>query len=114
MKYNSDQLINGAMNYANSEVMNKLPTLGKWILGAGMGMISDKAGAVVSGLKDNSVLKALEVVDNDGLFDIDTIAKYLREAANKYGKAYVEIPMIGSIALTADDVEMLRSYIERS
>ena len=114
MKCNADQIIKGIMNYADSEVIEKLPTMGKWVVGTGIGMLSDKANDVVMSLQSNSLLKKIGIVDQDGMMDVDIIAKHMKESAEKYGKAYIDVPLLGSMAFSASDIETLKNYITRA
>lgn len=48
--YNADQVLNGLISYADSEIMGKLPTSGKWIMGTAIGLASNKAQTVINAL----------------------------------------------------------------
>lgn len=113
MKYNSDQVINGIMHYADNEIMPHLPTIGKWIAGTGIGMLSEKIGDIARELEKNSIAIALGMVDENGHWDVDDIAMHMRQSADKYGKAYIEIPIIGKMSFTSSDIDTLKMYIER-
>lgn len=111
MKYSADQVVNGIINYADNEIMAKLPTSGKWIVGTAIGLASNKATHMIDSLKDNMVVKALDVIDDDGMIDVDALISAMRSSADRYGKLTVEVPMIGRLSFTASDVDSLRSYI---
>lgn len=114
MHCNAEQVMKGISNYAESEIMTKLPTMGKWVVGAGIGMAMDKAGAIVASLQNNKLVKASGIVDDEGNIDIDTMARHLKESASRYGKAYIDIPLVGNMAFSSDDIEILRNYITRA
>lgn len=111
MKYNSDQVINGIIMYADNEVIGMLPTSGKWIMGTAIGLASNKAANMVEVLKDNAIVKMLDIVDNDGMIDVDTLISAMKNAADKYGKLTVDVPMIGKLTFNSSDIDRLKSYI---
>jgi len=113
MRYNSGQVVNGIMRYADSETMPHLPVIGKWIAGTGIGVLSDKVGEIASEFEHNTIAIKLGMVDENGFWDVDDILGHMRQSADKYGKAYVEIPIIGKMSFTASDIDTLKMYIER-
>ena len=113
MNYSSDQVLNGIMNYADHEVLQKLPTSGKWILGTGIGVMGAKANNVVVSLQNNSLVKTLGVVDEHGMWDVECVMREMKEAAEKYGKVTMKIPFLGDISFDASDIDVLKSYIVR-
>ena len=53
----------------------------------------------------------LEIIDENDMIDIDTIYGEIRKQAEK-GSATIDIPMVGSITLTKDDVDKLYRLIK--
>lgn len=113
MKVDANKLINGIVNYADNEVINNLPTSGKWLLGAGMGIMTAKVNDMVDSLLNNAMIKTMGIVDDEGMFDIDLIASNLRNSASKYGRMTIQIPLVGNLTFSESDIDSLRSYIER-
>ena len=113
MKVEAQKLVNGIVNYADNEVINNLPTVGKWLLGTGIGIASTKANEIVDTLNNNAIVKALGIVDEDGLFDIDLIADHMRKSANRYGRMTIDIPMVGRLTFSEADIDSMKNYIER-
>lgn len=111
MKYNSEQIMQGIINYADSEIMTKLPTAGKWVIGTAIGLATTKANEVVASIQNNAMVKALGIVDENGLIDVDTLTSAMKDSADRYGKISVEVPMIGKLSFSSADVETLRNYI---
>ena len=114
MKVDSNRLVNGLVNYADSEVINNLPTSGKWLMGTGLGIATTKVNDIVEMLNNNAIAKTMGIVDDEGMFDIDLIADNLKKSANRYGKMSIQIPLIGKLTFSEADVDSLRNYIERS
>lgn len=112
MNYSTEQVIKGLINYADNEVMVKLPMSGKWIMGTVIGVAANKTGNIINGLKSNSIINMLGIIDEDGNIDIDTLITSMKQSADRYGKLTVEIPLVGSMTFSSSDIDRLRSYIQ--
>ena len=77
-------------------------------------MASAKVNDIVVNLQGNQVMKMLGIIDDEGMFDIDMLARYMRESADKYGKAIISIPILGEMSFSSQDVETLKNYITRA
>lgn len=111
MKLNGEQVIQGIVNYADNEVMAKLPTSGKWVMGTAMYLASNKAHNVVDVLSTNVVAKMLGIVDDEGMIDTDALISAMKEAASKYGNLSVDVPMIGRLTFSSSDIDNLSMYM---
>jgi len=113
MRVSAEQIINGITQYADGEVIAKLPTMGKWMLGAGIGVASNKINDIVHNLNDNTIIKMMGIIDESGMYDLDLVAESLKQSAQKYGKMTIEVPLIGKLSFNDSDIDTLRAYIER-
>lgn len=111
MRYSSDQVVQGIINYADNEIINKLPIASKWILGTGIVLAANKVDKVVDSLRDNSVVKMFGLVDEDGMIEVDELMNAMKESADKYGKISFDVGMIGKMTFTSSDIDELRRYI---
>lgn len=111
MSYSADQILNGLINYADHEVMDKLPTTGKWVMGTTIGLMTNKANTVIDNLRNNSIVKMLGIIDDDGNIDADALITALKSSADRYGKITVEVPLVGKLSFSSNDVESLRTYL---
>lgn len=111
MNYTAEQVMNGLVNYADNEVMSKLPTSGKWIAGTMMGIATTKTGHLIDSLRDNTIVNMLGIIDENGLIDVDTLIEAMKLSADKYGKIMIDIPLVGKLGFTSDDVIKLRTFI---
>ena len=107
-----NQVVNGMTKYIDQEIVNKIQGWQGWALGALSSIaISNKGANIFNALKANPVVKMLEVIDENGMIDIDTIYTELRKQAEK-NSATFNAPMIGTITLTKDDVDKLYHLIK--
>lgn len=112
MNYSTEQVVRGLISYADNEVMAKLPVSGKWIMGTAVGLAANKTSNIIDTLKNNTVVNMLGIMDENGNMDVDALINAMREAADKYGKLTVQVPMIGSLTFSSADIDKLRSYIQ--
>lgn len=105
------QVVNGISKYIDQEIVNKLQGWQRWALGAGTGIFLSKSGENFAQLKENSIVKMLGLIDENGMVDVDIIYSELRKQADK-GSIVAEIPALGKITLTKDDVEKLYACIK--
>lgn len=110
MSYSADAVVNGLISYADNEVMVKLPTSGKWIMGTVMGIATTKVTKVAEVLQTNPIANMLEIVDENGNIDVDAIVNSMRESADRYGNLTLDVPFVGKMTFTASDVDRLRTY----
>lgn len=108
----SEEIVNGLMRYADREVIPKLGTGGKWVVGAAIGMAGNKISEIARNLSTNSLAKAVGAVNEDGLFDVDKLTESLQNSANRYGNLSLNVPMLGTMTFTADDVNKVGKYIK--
>lgn len=106
-----NQVVNGMTKYIDQEIINKIQGWQRWALGAGAGIMMNKGTNMFNAFKAHPVVKMLEVIDENGMIDIDTIYTELRKQAEK-GSATFDAPMIGTITLTKDDVDKLYRLIK--
>ena len=110
--YSTEQIVNGIINYADSEVMHKLPTTGKWVIGTAIGIASNKASKIIDNLKSNPIVVALDIIDENGNIDVDTVLQAMKQSADHYGNVSLEVPMVGKLTFSSSDIDMLKSYIQ--
>lgn len=111
MNHTPEQVINGLISYADNEIMNKLPTSGKWIMGTAIGLASNKVSNVVDSLVNNSIVKMMGIVDDDGRIDTEALIEAMKMSADKYGKITFDVPMVGKLTFSSADIDSLRTYI---
>lgn len=107
MLYTKEQVVNGLNNWVDEEIIPRLPTSGKWIIGTAVGLAMSNADAVLS----NGSLKVLGIVNADGLIDADKLCSELKHSADRYGKLTVSFPFIGTMAFGPEDIENARRHI---
>lgn len=109
----ASSVIPGLSNFLDSVVLSQFPpTSPKRIISAGLLSLALKnADSFLEALMQSPMIKALGVVKENNLIDIDALKMVLREQISKVGVMRVTIPFIGNIDFTTEDVESLYRYI---
>lgn len=108
----SEEIVNGLVGYVEKEIIPKMDTPGKWLVGAMLGMITAKCKDIAIKLQGNEIAKAIGAISEDGLFDVDLIKENLMKSATRYGNLQISIPMLGTMTFTPSDIESASKYIK--
>jgi hypothetical protein len=63
-------------------------------------------------LKSNAIISMLGVAKEDGMIDLDVLRKAFKEQAESSGPVSIDIPAIGKITLSSNDIDMIYRYIQ--
>ena len=113
MKVNVSQLQAGLTKYLDAEFMQKLTGVQKWVFGAAAAMMLGNFGGVYEKVMTNPVVAMMGVIDENEHIDIDKLYRYFKAEAQK-SPASIQLPGIGMVTLTEQDVDRLYSYTVNS
>ena len=99
----------GVLSFLDREMIGKISGWKKLVIGAGINLAMDKSENVYNSLKDNVIIQSLELIKDDEI-DIETLYKYIYEEIQKEPIS-VKTALLGTITLTASDVEKLYQCI---
>lgn len=105
-----NQVVNGVSRFIDAEILNKIQGMSKIALGVGSGVMLRRGENLFNVLKQQPVIKMLEIIDENDNIDIDIIYEELKKQMENNSMTF-NIPMIGKITLTKDDVDRLYSLI---
>ncbi len=105
-----NQVANGVSRFVDEEILSKLQGMSKIALGAGTGVMLRRGENLFDALKEQPVIRMLQIIDEDDNIDIDVIYEELKKQMDNNAITF-NVPMIGKITLTKDDVEKLYSLI---
>ena len=108
--YNLGQVVGGISNYLDAEILGKITGWQKWIVGAGLGLSINKATNIFNELKNNAMIKTLEIIDDNDMIDVDTLYREVKKQARK-GPITFNVPMIGNLTLNESDVDKIYNNI---
>lgn len=108
-----EQFINGMTKFIDAEIINQLTGNSKILMGIGTGIAFKKGENIFNNLKNNGIIKMLDLVDANGNIDIETLYEEVKkQTRNEIIR--LEIPMIGTLKLNEEDIEKMYSYIKNS
>lgn len=105
------KVINGITKYIDEEIVNKLNGYQKWIVGAGAGIMLNKSTNIFNNLKNNVMIKNMELINENDEIDIETIYQEIKKQAQK-SAVTVDIPLAGTLTLNEQDVDKLYGLIK--
>lgn len=109
--YNLGQVVGGVTNYLDAEILNKINGWQKWVIGAGLGVAMNKASNIFNELKNNTMVKTLEIIDENDMIDVDTLYREVKKQARK-GAITFNVPMLGNLTLNESDVDKIYNNIK--
>lgn len=107
-----DKIERGVANYVDKELMPQFQGGGleKVIVGTAVSLMIRKSGSIISGYKDNKFVQMLEIMDEKGNVDVNTLAEEIKKNVPKEGFV-VDIPMIGTLTFHKEDIDKLHKCI---
>lgn len=106
-----EQFFNGMISYADNEVIPFLPTSAKWGLGALAVIVRKRYDKLLDEISSNAIVRSLDIINENGLIDIDTLYEALKSSSSKYGKMQITFPVIGTLTFSESDIDSLKNYI---
>ena len=106
------QVKSGVAKYITDEIIAKMDGWKKWVSGAAVTMAMLKADTLFDALKHNEIVTMLGIIRSDGMIDIDTMRNAFKAQADTTGPITIEIPAIGNLTLSSEDIDMLYRYIK--
>ena len=111
MKVSVSQVEHGLLRYIDEEFVQKMDGLTKWIVMGAVELVTAKAEHIAETIINHPMVKAVELVDDNGMIDLDMLYESMMKAANKTGAVVEHFPLIGAVTFTHDDIEKLRKRI---
>lgn len=103
-----EKVLHGIRKYIEKEMYPKLTSWQAPIVGFAVGRMTKKADAI----KQHSFMKMLDIVDENGNVDITELYNDIRnEVQIRQTMVFEDIPLIGSITLTPEDIDKIYRII---
>lgn len=106
---NVTQVELGLMNYIDTEIIAKAPPLQKFMAGAAVALAAPKFEKMIIDYAQMPMMKTLEVVDENGMFDLDKLYTAAKEAYKKSGS----VTAFG-LVFTETDIDKLYEHIKKA
>ena len=110
MKVTLGQVESGLAQYISREICSKLSDWRKWVVPVFVGSMNPKFERMFA--ENKNVLVEAGFVDQDNMIDIDLVYDRFRKAADDGGGIVQEVPVLGTLRLSAKDIDMLYQLIK--
>ena len=105
-----DRIQSGISRYLDEQLIPSLSGKSKWIVTGVATLAVQRLPAMISEWSKKPAVKILGVVDENGNVDINSIIESIRPAARSC-PAVIDIPFVGSMTITEQDLDMILRYI---
>lgn len=109
------QVQRGIAAYMDNEVMPLIDDSSwkKVMVGTAISLGIKRADAYLPLLQANPIIKTLDLVDEEGAIDVDTLAPEIKNNISQDGMK-IDIPVLGTMTFRPGDVDKLLQYIKRA
>lgn len=108
-----DQLLRGAAQFAEAEIIPHLPT-GKGIgAGIALALVLDGGREKLLSLRENKAVQLMGIMDEGGSIDLDRLYSAARPKMDGQ-KLPVTVPIVGELRFDVNDLDKLYRYIQEA
>lgn len=111
MKVKFENVVDGINRYIDKEIYANLNSMQEFVARLFVGRINQNAEAIKAVLMNNGFAKTLNLVDSEGMVDVDMLLHDIKREIERQGSIQFEIPMIGKLTFKAEDVDVLYNKI---
>ena len=105
-----EQVKKGAELFCAKEIEKKLPLSKAFLFGTAAGVMFAKFDALAEWVESKPLVAQLGIISEDGEIDDETLFDAMKVQAER-GNASFDIPIIGNITFSGEDVEKLHQCI---
>lgn len=107
-----DKIQKGVAAYLDNEVMPAFKDEGwkRVVAGSAIALVIQRSDKFLPLIVNNQMVRALELVDENGNFDIDAIVPVLKQQLSNQPMD-INVPMLGKLTFNSSDVDKLVDYI---
>lgn len=113
MRIKFENVIDGINRYIDKEIYCNLNGVQEIMARFVVGRINQNAENLKSTFMNNGFLRTLCIVDSDGMVDAEQLLMDIRREIERKGILELEIPLIGKLRFTPEDVDVLKNEIQR-
>lgn len=110
--YDYTIVMNGLAEFVDTEILSKIDDWRKWVFGAGVGFYLSQGRDMIEQLKDNDLVKKMNLIDKNNKINIDLLYKEMKVQAAK-SPIIFNIPTIGPIVINEKDLDKIYSIITK-
>lgn len=104
------QVKKGAEMFCAKEIEKQLPVSKAFLFGTMAGVALSKIDCMAERARESPIVRQLGIITDDGEVDDEALFSAIKDQAEK-GNAQFNIPIVGNLSFSPDDVEKLHQYI---
>ena len=109
-----EQVVNGFAKYINAEFVENVDGLKKWAVIGAASLAVGKVNAIGETIQKSKIAKTMGIMDESGRVDIDSLKEHMTFVADSTGPVVQNIPLLGPVTFTKDDIQKLYDFIVNS
>jgi alpha-L-fucosidase len=111
MRYKFEKVVESTAKWLGDSLYPKMNDIQELIARMVIGRALENEEQIKTALASNGVLKTFNFIDDEGTMDVEELFSDLMREIERKGKLVLNIPLIGKITFTPEDVENLKNYI---
>ena len=113
MKIKFEGVIDGLNRYIDKEIYSNLNGVQEIMARFVVGRINQSAETIKQNFMNNGFLRTLCIVDSEGMVEVDQLLADIRREIERKGVLEVDVPLIGKMKFTPEDVDVLKNEMLR-
>ena len=110
--YDYTVVMNGLAEFVDTEILSKIDDWRKWVFGAGVGLYLSQGKEMIEQLKENNLVKKMNLIDKNNKINVDLLYKEMKVQAAK-SAIVVNIPTIGPLVINESDLDKIYNIITK-
>jgi hypothetical protein len=111
MKYKFEKVVESTAKWIGEKVYPKMNDLQEFVARMFVGRVLENEEKIKETLASNGMLRTFGFIDDEGMVDTDVLFGDIRREIERKGKLVINIPWIGKLTFTPEDVDELHNYI---
>ena len=107
MKYKFEEILHGISKYINDEIYPGMNDWQELLARVAVSRFLENGESLKQTITNNSFIKGFGIIDSEGKFEIDSLAKDIKKEISKKGRMEISIPMFGKLTFKPEDVDIL-------
>lgn len=110
--YDYTVVMNGLAEFVDTEILSKIDDWRKWVFGAGVGLYLSQGKEMIEQLKENNLVKKMNLIDKNNKINVDLLYKEMKVQAAKSAIVF-NIPTIGPLVINESDLDKIYNIITK-
>lgn len=111
MKYKFEKVVESAAKWIGEKVYPKMNDLQEFVARMFVGRVLENEEKIKETLASNGMLRTFGFIDDEGMVDVDVLFADIKREVERKGKLVINIPWIGKLTFTPEDVDELHNCI---